>query len=73
MGRRHHLYPHRRKPPKDLLFHSDCGIPFAAKVYTKNMDAFGIRQSTSRRGDPYDNAVVENFLSCLKCELIHFK
>ena len=25
----------------------------------------------SRQGDPYDNAVAENFLSCLKCELIH--
>ncbi len=27
----------------------------------------------SRRGDPYDNAVAENFFSCLKCELIHLK
>lgn len=25
----------------------------------------------SRKGDPYDNAVAENFFSCLKCELIH--
>ncbi len=27
----------------------------------------------SRRGDPYDNAVAENFFSCLKCELVHLK
>jgi len=27
----------------------------------------------SRRGDPYDNAVAENFFSCLKCELIRLK
>ena len=27
----------------------------------------------SRRGDPYDNAVAENFISCLKCELVHLK
>lgn len=27
----------------------------------------------SRRGDPYDNAVAENFFSCLKCELIHLR
>ncbi|MFR4988531.1 IS3 family transposase [Anaerotruncus colihominis] len=27
----------------------------------------------SRKGDPYDNAVTENFFSCLKCELIHLK
>lgn len=25
----------------------------------------------SRRGNPYDNAVAENFFSCLKCELVH--
>jgi transposase InsO family protein len=28
-------------------------------------------QSMSRRGDPFDNAVAENFFSCLKCELVH--
>ena len=27
----------------------------------------------SRKGDPYDNAVAENFFSCLKCELVHHK
>jgi len=25
----------------------------------------------SRKGDPYDNAVAENFFSCLKCECVH--
>ena len=27
----------------------------------------------SRKGDPYDNAVAENFFSCLKNELVHHK
>ena len=27
----------------------------------------------SRKGEPYDNAVAENFFSCLKCELVHHK
>ena len=36
-------------------------------------ESYGIRQSISRRGDPYDNAVAENFFSCLKCELVHLK
>ena len=27
----------------------------------------------SGKGDPYDNAVAENFFSCLKCELVHHK
>lgn len=63
----------RRKPPKGLIFHSDRGVQYAAKAYRERLDAYGIRQSMSRRGDPYDNAVAENFFSCLKCELIHLK
>ena len=27
----------------------------------------------SHKGAPYNNAVAENFFSCLKCELIHLK
>ena len=27
----------------------------------------------SPKGAPYDNAALENFFSCLKCELIHLK
>ena len=61
----------RRRPPKGLIFHSDRGVQYAARAYCERLDAYGIRQSMSRRGDPYDNAVAENFFSCLKCELIH--
>ena len=42
-------------------------------AYRERLESCGIRQSMSRRGDPYDNAVAENFFSCLKCELIHLK
>ena len=63
----------RRKPPKGLIFHSDRGVQYAARAYRNRLEAYGIRQSMSRRGDPYDNAVAENFFSCLKCELIHLK
>ena len=48
-------------------------MQYAAKAYRDRLEAYGIRQSMSRRGDPYDNAVAENFFSCLKCELIHLK
>ena len=27
----------------------------------------------SLKGDPYDNAVAENFFSCLKCECVHLR
>ena len=61
----------RRRPPKGLIFHSDRGVPYAARAYRERLESYGIRQSMSRRGNPYDNAVAENFFSCLKCELIH--
>ena len=61
----------RRKPAKGVIFHSDRGVQYAASTYRERLDAYGIRQSMSRRGDPYDNAVAENFFSCLKCELVH--
>jgi len=63
----------RRRPSKGLIFHSDRGVQYAAKAYRERLEAYSIRQSMSRRGDPYDNAVAENFFSCLKCELIHLK
>lgn len=63
----------RQKPDKGLIFHSDRGVQYAAGAYRERLEAYGIRQSMSRRGDPYDNAVAENFFSCLKCELVHLK
>ena len=63
----------RRKPAKGLIFHSDRGVQYAAWAYRERLETYGIRQSMSRRGDPYDNAVAENFFSCHKCELVHLK
>ena len=51
----------RRKPPKGLISHSDRGVQYAAKAYRERLGTYGIRQSMSRKGDPYDNAVAENF------------
>lgn len=63
----------RRHPEPGLIFHSDRGVQYAAGAYRERLEAYGIRQSMSRKGDPYDNAVAENFFSCLKCELIHLQ
>ncbi len=65
-------YRHRN-PSKGLIFRIDRGVQYAAKAYLERLEEYGIRQSMSRRGDPYDNAVAENFFSCLKCELVHLK
>ena len=63
----------RRKPRPGLLFHSDRGVQYAAAAYRQRLTALGICQSMSRKGDPYDNAVAENFFSCLKCECLHLR
>ena len=63
----------RCKPSTGLIFHSDRGVQYAARAFRERLATYGIRQSMSRKGDPYDNAVAENFFSCLKCELIHLK
>jgi len=65
-------YP-RRRPNKSLIFHSNRGVHYSARAFQERLETYGIRQSMSRRGNPYDNAVAENFFSCLKCELIHLK
>lgn len=63
----------RQNPDGKLIFHSDRGVQYASNKYRKNLAEFNITQSMSRKGDPYDNAVAENFFSCLKNELIHHK
>jgi putative transposase len=60
----------QRCPPKGLIFHSDRGSQYASKDYQKLLKRYGIRCSMSRKGDCWDNAVVESFFSTLKEELI---
>ena len=63
----------RQKPQDNLIFHSDRGVQYASSGYREALAEYNITQSMSRNGEPYDNAVAENFFSCLKCELIHHK
>ncbi len=62
-----------QNPGENLIFHSDRGVQYASKQYREALAKYNITQSMSRKGDPYDNAVAENFFSCLKCELTHHK
>lgn len=56
-----------------LIFHSDRGVQYASAGYREASAEYNIKQSISRKCEPYDNAVAENFFSCLKCELVHHK
>jgi transposase InsO family protein len=59
-----------RQPAPDMIHHSDRGCQYASTAYRKKLEELGIRASMSRRGDCYDNAVVESFFGTLKQELV---
>ena len=58
----------RRCPTAGLLHHSDQGCTYASEDYQRMLDANGITCSMSRRGNCYDNAVMEAFFSSVKHE-----
>jgi len=59
----------RRGPDAGLLHHSDQGSPYASEDYQVILEARGITCSMSRRGNCFDNAVMESFFSTVKSEL----
>jgi len=61
----------RRKPAAGLIHHSDQGVQYTCKAYQKELQDAGIVVSMSRKGMPYDNAVMESFFASLKQELTH--
>ena len=59
----------RRCPEIGLLHHSDQGSTYASEDYQSLLGARGLVCSMSRRGNCYDNAVMESFFSTVKTEL----
>jgi putative transposase len=59
----------RRCPGAGLMHHSDQGSPYASEDYQRILEAHGFSCSMSRRGNCYDNAVVESWFKTLKAEL----
>lgn len=60
-----------RRPKENLLHHSDRGVQYACADYQRLLKERGIVCSMSRRGNCYDNAVVESFFGKLKTERIY--
>ena len=60
-----------RRPSAETLHHSDRGRQYSSAGYRAALAAAGLAGSMSRRGDCWDNAVVESFFATLKTELIH--
>ena len=55
----------------ELQLHSDQGFQYTSHAYFQLTKQYGITPSMSRRGNPYDNAMAENFFSILKTECIY--
>jgi transposase InsO family protein len=61
----------RQRPRRRLIHHSDRGSQYAAGGYRQLLDAAGMVQSMSRKGNCWDNAPMESFFHTLKTELVH--
>ena len=60
---------HRR--PGSGVHHSDRGVQYASRAYQELLRAHGFSCSMSRRGNCWDNAVVESFFAALTKELLN--
>ena len=61
----------KEKVTAELQLHSDQGFQYTSHQYFKLTKEYNITPSMSRRGNPYDNALAENFFSILKTECIY--
>jgi putative transposase len=60
----------RRGPQGDLVHHSDRGVQYASQAMRDRLHREGLTMSMSRKGNPWDNAMMESFFGSLKTEWI---
>lgn len=63
----------QRQPKPGLIHHSDRGSQYASKAFNKLLKQHKFEGSMSRKGDCWDNAVVESFFGTLKQERVHWR
>jgi len=61
----------KKRVAAELQLHSDQGFQYTSQGYFNLTQSYGITPSMSRKGNPYDNAMAENFFSILKTECIY--
>ncbi|WP_430826964.1 IS3 family transposase, partial [Carboxylicivirga sp. N1Y90] len=62
----------KRQITQELIFHSDRGVQYACKEFTTILNKHSkVKQSMSRKGNCWDNAVAESFFKTLKSELVY--
>ncbi len=60
-----------REIKSELLLHSDRGVQYRGNEYQQTLARHNIRCSMSRKGNCWDNAVMESFFGRFKVELIY--
>lgn len=63
----------QRKPAPGLIVHSDRGSQYASLEYRRLLKMHGSVGSMSRKGDCWDNSVVESFFGSLKQERVQWR
>lgn len=61
----------KKRVAAELQLHSDQGFQYTSQAYFNLTQSYGITPSMSSKGNPYDNAMAENFFSILKTECIY--
>ncbi|AVS46242.1 IS3-like element ISEc31 family transposase [Escherichia coli] len=59
-----------RGQPRDVMFHSDQGSQYTGLKYQQLLWRYRIKQSVSRRGNCWDNSLMERFFRSLKTEWV---
>jgi transposase InsO family protein len=63
----------QRRPQPGLIHHSDQGMQYLSNRYRDELDHIGAVSSMSRKGNCYDNAIIESFWSTLKLDCLEGK
>lgn len=66
-----HMALKTRVPGEGLMHHSDRGSQYASKDFQALLEVHGVSCSMSRKGNCWDNAVMESFFHTLKVECVH--
>lgn len=60
-----------QNPETNLIIHTDLGTQYTSEAFENAVKSYGMKQSFSRKGCPYDNACIESFHAILKKEEVH--
>lgn len=63
----------QRRPEAGLIHHSDRGSQYASQAFRHLLKTHSFQGSMSRKGDCWDNAVVESFFGSLKQERVQWR